>query len=66
MKPLQASLTLLDIPFRLPITHATKRRVSCDSVVIRIETEDSSVGWGEGVPSGLVAEANAKLRRCGP
>ena len=60
MKPLQASLTLLDIPFRLPITHATKRRVSCDSVVIRIETEDSSVGWGEGAPRPYVGGEDGK------
>jgi len=43
-------VTLLELPFRLPVSHATKKRESCDSVLVRVEAEDGTVGWGEGAP----------------
>jgi L-alanine-DL-glutamate epimerase-like enolase superfamily enzyme len=43
-------ITLLELPFRMSVKHATKRRVSCDSVLVRVESEDGVVGWGEGAP----------------
>jgi len=45
-----AQLFALDIPFRLAITHASHTRSSCDSVVLRIESSDGTVGYGEAVP----------------
>jgi len=50
MRVLNAEITLLELPFRMPVKHATKKRVSCDSVLVRIESEDGVVGWGEGAP----------------
>ena len=50
MRVRNAEITLLELPFRMPVKHATKRRVSCDSVLVRIESEDGVVGWGEGAP----------------
>jgi len=38
----------------MPVKHATKKRVSCDSVLVRIESEDGVVGWGEGAPRSYV------------
>lgn len=50
MKLHTAELHLLELPFRLPVSHATKKRDSCDSVLVRVEAEDGTVGWGEGAP----------------
>ena len=50
MKPLKAKLYELEIPFNEAFTHSTKARVASDAIVMRIEAEDGSVGYGEGLP----------------
>ena len=45
-----AQLFALDIPFRLEVAHARHTRSSCDSVILRLETSDGVVGFGEAVP----------------
>ena len=45
-----AQLFALDIPFQLAIKHASHTRTASDSVVLRIETSDGTVGYGEAVP----------------
>ncbi len=45
-----AQLFSLDIPFQLPVRHASHTRNSCNSVVLRIETSEGVFGYGEAVP----------------
>ncbi len=45
-----AQLFALDIPFQLAIAHASHTRTSSDSVVLRLETNEGVVGYGEAAP----------------
>ena len=40
----------LAIPFVEAFAHSTKERKVSDAIVVRVETEDGSVGYGEGLP----------------
>ena len=46
------SLTAFEVPIRLrkPIRHASYSRTSNDTLIVRCELADGSVGWGEGLP----------------
>lgn len=59
MKIRSAEITLLELPFRLPVSHATKHRLACDSVLVRVESDRGVVGWGEGVPRSYVSGETA-------
>ena len=45
-------LTAYEIPISLkrPVRHASHTRVSTDSIFVRCELTDGTVGWGEGLP----------------
>jgi muconate cycloisomerase len=45
-----ATITPLSIPFIEGFAHSLHERTGSDSVVVRIEAEDGTVGYGEGVP----------------
>ena len=45
-----ATIYPLDIPFVVSFAHSRKRRSSCDSVVVRLEASDGTVGYGEAAP----------------
>ena len=47
MKIVSISVFPLNIPFVQQFAHATKTRTSSDAVILRIELENGSVGWGE-------------------
>ena len=46
------SLTAFEVPVRLkkPVRHASHERHHNDTLIIRCELRDGSVGWGEGLP----------------
>jgi len=54
-----AQLFALDIPFQLEISHASHTRSSCDSVIVRIESSEGVVGYGEAVPRPYVTGETA-------
>jgi L-alanine-DL-glutamate epimerase-like enolase superfamily enzyme len=55
----RAQVILLALPFRMPVSHATHNRTACDSVLVRVEASDGTVGWGEGVPRPYVGGEDA-------
>ncbi len=55
-----AQLFALDIPFQLAITHASHTRSASDSVVLRLETSEGTVGYGEAVPRPYVTGETVK------
>src|ERR1700712_4950155 len=50
--PVLARLDLFHvaIPLRTTIRHASHKRASSDSLVVRATLDDGSIGYGEGVP----------------
>lgn len=46
------SLTAFDVPIRLKqsVRHASHERSNNDTLIIRCELDDGSIGWGEGLP----------------
>jgi len=50
-----ATLYALNIPFSRSIAHSAKVRTSCDSVIVRVESESGAVGYGEGTPRPYVS-----------
>lgn len=50
MKIRSATITPLSIPFVEGFAHSLHERRGSDSILVRIEAEDGSVGYGEGVP----------------
>ena len=42
------------IPFKVPIAHHLKKRISSESIVIVIHTKDGKIGYGEGTPRNYV------------
>ncbi len=50
MKPIRLFCYHVALPLRKPIKHASHTRETSDSVVVRIEFDQGSIGWGEGVP----------------
>jgi len=54
MKLVAATLYALHIPFIEAFQHSAKTRTFCDSIVIRVEDENGTVGYGEGVPRSYV------------
>ncbi len=50
MKLCRASIFCLRIPFVEGFAHSAKDRRSSDSVVVRVEAADGTVGYGEGAP----------------
>lgn len=59
MKLRSLDVTLLALPFRMPVSHSTYHRTSCDSVLVRVEAGDGTVGWGEGAPRPYVGGEDA-------
>ncbi len=47
MKIVSMSAFPLNIPFVQQFAHATKTRTSSDAVILRVELENGTVGWGE-------------------
>jgi muconate cycloisomerase len=60
MKLRRAQVILLDLPFKIPVSHATHDRDACDSVLVRVEAGDGTVGWGEGAPRPYVGGEDAR------
>ena len=60
MRLRSAQVTLLALPFRMPVSHSTFHRTACDSVLVRVEASDGTVGWGEGAPRPYVGGENAE------
>ncbi len=46
----QINLIHIAVPLRQAITHASHRRDRSDNLIVRVELDDGSVGYGEGVP----------------
>jgi len=59
MRIAQLSAYQVHIPLRRKITHASFSRSESDSVVVRCQLEDGSVGWGESVPREYVTGESA-------
>ena len=60
----------VDIPFKMKFGHAAKKRVSSESIFVRVETENGKVGFGESLPRryvtgedqlSVIADLKAKL-----
>lgn len=49
------TLHALELPFRKPFKHAAKERWTSDSILLRCELEDGSVGFGECLPRDYVS-----------
>jgi len=56
-----ASLTayVVRIPLKKRIKHASHVRTETDNVIVRVQLNDKSVGWGEGVPREYVTGESA-------
>ena len=50
MRIRRATIYALDLPFVAGFEHSTADRASCDSIVVRLESRDGVIGWGEGAP----------------
>ncbi len=50
MRIANAVLYALKIPFVESFSHSTKTRTFSDSIIVRLTSEDGTVGYGEGVP----------------
>ena len=61
MRPVSATMYALQIPFTEAFKHSTKERTFCDSVVIRVQDETGTEGFGEGVPRPYVTGETADL-----
>ena len=55
MRVKSATFYALAIPFRESFSHALKVRKGSDALVLRIETEDGTVGYGEAAPRPYVS-----------
>jgi len=60
MRLRSAQVILLALPFRMPVSHSTYHRTACDSVLVRVEASDGTVGWGEGAPRPYVGGEDAE------
>ena len=49
MRITEATLFALKIPFIESFRHSTKTRTSSDSIVVRVVSDDGTIGYGEGV-----------------
>ena len=49
-----ATLFALRIPFNVSFQHTTKSRTTGESIVVRLEGADGTVGYGEGSPRSYV------------
>ena len=59
MRPVSATMYALQIPFIEAFKHKAKERTLCDSVVIRVQDETGTEGFGEGVPRPYVTGETA-------
>ena len=50
MRIRNATLYALKIPFVESFSHSTKTRKFSDSIIVRLTSEDGTIGYGEGVP----------------
>jgi muconate cycloisomerase len=55
MKIVRARITPLNVPFVEGFAHATKERRFSDTLVVQVEADDGTVGWGEGIPRPYVS-----------
>ncbi len=46
------------IPFKKKVTHASHSRTETESLVVRCQLQDGTVGWGEGLPRPYVTGEN--------
>lgn len=54
MHIVELSVTKIEIPFKSAFVHASKSRLSTESVLIKIRTENNLIGIGEGCPRSYV------------
>ena len=54
MRIKSCTIYALDIPFVEAFAHSAKSRAASDSIVVRLESEDGHVGYGEGVARSYV------------
>jgi muconate cycloisomerase len=59
MRLVSATVYALQIPFTESFKHSAKERTFCDSVVIRVQDETGTEGFGEGVPRPYVTGETA-------
>lgn len=50
MRIRRATIYAIDLPFVAGFEHSTADRASCDSIIVRLESRDGAIGWGEGAP----------------
>ena len=50
MKIASATFFALSIPFKTSFAHGTFKRQASESVIVRLELEDGTIGYGEGAP----------------
>jgi len=50
MKIIRARISPLNVPFVEGFAHATQERRFSDTIVVSVEADDGTIGWGEGIP----------------
>src|SRR5207247_905059 len=59
MRLVSATIYALHIPFTEAFKHSAKERTFCDSVIVRVQDEAGTAGFGEGVPRPYVTGETA-------
>ena len=59
MRLVSATIYALHIPFTEAFKHSAKERTFCDSVIVRVQNEAGTPGFGEGVPRPYVTGETA-------
>ncbi|MBI9018088.1 MAG: enolase [Phycisphaerae bacterium] len=49
MKIIEAKIYLLNIPFKSSFSHSLKKRLYSDSIILRLKTDNGTIGFGEGI-----------------
>ena len=60
MKMKSLHLYRVSIPFKKPFRHAAHERSGTDNLVMRVELEDGTAGYGEGLPREYVTGENVE------